>query len=68
MAYCKYCNKEITWLQDGRKKIPVENDGAKHECEVFKKSRASIKTINPSDIDPEVLKQYTDAINKKVKK
>ena len=65
MAYCKYCNKEITWLQDGRKKVPVENDGVRHECENFKKSRGSIKTIDPKDIDPEILKQYTDAFKKK---
>jgi hypothetical protein len=65
MAFCKYCNKEVTWMQEGRKKVPVENDGVTHDCENFRRSRESIKVIDPSDIDPEILKQYTDAFKKK---
>ena len=43
MAHCRYCGKEITWLKDGRKSIPVEGDGAQHACEEYKKTRKSIK-------------------------
>lgn len=67
MANCKYCGKEIIWMQDGRKKVPVEVDGAQHECDAYKKSRDSLKTIDPSSLDPEILKQYQANINKKKK-
>lgn len=67
MARCKYCNKEVTWLQEGRKKVPVENDGAKHECEEYKKSKNSLKAVDLGSIDPEILKQYQENINKKKK-
>lgn len=63
MAQCRFCGKEITWLQEGRKKVPVENDGGKHECENFAKSRESIKTYESKDLDPDIIKQYQDAIN-----
>lgn len=65
MSSCKYCGKEITWLQEGRKKVPVEIDGLVHECEEYKKARKSFKKISVGEIDPEILKQYEDAMNKK---
>jgi hypothetical protein len=65
MAYCRYCGKEITWLKDGRKSIPVESDGAKHECEEFMNSRKSLKKMDRGNLDPELIKQYEEAINKK---
>jgi hypothetical protein len=65
MAYCRYCNKEITWLQEGRKRVPVEGDGAVHQCEEFTKSRKSIRQVERSEIDPDILKQYEQAINNK---
>lgn len=68
MARCKYCNTEITWLKEGRKNIPVESDGAKHECEAYKSSRNSLRTMKPSDIDPEILKQYQENMNNALKK
>lgn len=65
MARCKYCSKEIVWMQEGRKKIPVEVDGIKHECEEYKNSVRSARKVDLSEIDPEILKQYQDSINKK---
>lgn len=68
MATCKYCGKQITWMVDGRKKIPVEGDGMTHECENFKNARSSIKKIEPSAMDPELIKQYEQGINSYKKK
>ena len=58
MAKCKYCSIDVTWMKEGRKSIPVENDGTQHVCENFKKSRDSYRKMEPSEIDPEILKQY----------
>ncbi len=68
MSRCRYCNKEITWLKEGRKNIPVESDGAKHECEQYKNARNSYRKIEPSELDPEILKQYQENMNKASKK
>ena len=65
MANCKYCGKEITWLKDGKKFIPLESDGTKHECENFKNSVKSIKKIKITDISPEDIAKYEKNINKK---
>lgn len=67
MANCKYCGKEIIWMQDGRKKVPVEVDGATHACEAYINSKNSLKTIDPMSLDPEILKQYQNNIKKKKK-
>ena len=58
MAKCKYCSKEIVWMQEGRKKVPVEVDGVKHECDEFKNSVKSARKVEINDIDPEILAQY----------
>ena len=63
MANCKYCGTEVTWVKEGRKNVPVEGDGAQHECESFKRARDSYRSLNPTDIDPEILKQYQDNMN-----
>jgi hypothetical protein len=68
MSKCKYCGTEIVWMKDGRKNVPVEVDGAKHECEEFKNTARSYKELKPTDIDPEVLKQYQENMKKKLKK
>ena len=68
MSRCKVCGTEITWMKDGRKNIPVESDGAKHECENFKSARNSLKKMKPSDLDPDILKEYQERMNKQVKK
>lgn len=64
MARCKYCGKEITWMKEGRKNVPVESDGAVHACDEYKKSKGSLKVINVGDVDPEILKKYQEQINK----
>lgn len=68
MAGCKYCGKEITWLQEGRKRVPIDQEGLVHECEEYKKARKSYKKVDVNTIDPEILKQYESSINEKAKK
>ena len=65
MAHCRYCGKEITWLKEGRRSIAIEGDGGKHECEQYTSARKSLKKINRSDMDPDLIKQYEEAMNKK---
>lgn len=68
MASCKYCGKSITWVKEGRKNVPVEDDGGVHECENFKNARSSIRTFKPDELDPEIIKQYEESIKKANKK
>jgi len=69
MATCKYCSKEVTWMKEGKKNVPVEGDGTIHECDNYKASRKSIKVMGPGEVDPEILKQYEQSMNQqKVKK
>ena len=68
MAKCKFCNREITWMKDGRRNRPIDGDGGIHSCEEMKKSMSSMKTISMTEIDPEILKLYEQGINEKVKK
>ena len=68
MSRCRYCGTEITWMKEGRKNIPVESDGAQHECEQFNNMRKSTRKLAPTDIDPEVLKQYQENMNKELAK
>lgn len=64
MATCKYCGKEIIWMKEGRKNIPVGTDGITHACEEFKKMYKSVKIIDPNTLSAEEIKKYEDAINK----
>lgn len=68
MAKCKFCNREITWLKEGRRNRPIDADGGVHACDEMKKTLSSAKTINVTEIDPEILKQYEQSINQKAKK
>jgi len=68
MAKCKFCGKEITWMKEGRKNRPIDSDGGIHSCEEMKNSMKSMKTLNMSEIDPEILKQYESSINEKAQK
>ncbi len=68
MSRCRYCDTEITWMKDGRKNIPVENDGAQHECKQYKNMRQSIRKMEPTDIEPDVLKQYQENMKKELEK
>ena len=65
MSKCKFCGKEIVWMKDGRKNVPVEIDGAKHECEEFKNARKSARTIERTSLTPEEIAKYEQAINNK---
>lgn len=68
MATCKYCGKSVTWLKEGRKNVPVEDDGGIHECDQYKNVRRSARKVDPSEIDPEILKQYQENMKNKLKK
>jgi len=68
MAKCKFCNAEIIWMQEGRKKVPVNVDGTRHECDEFKNSVGSGRKIELNDIDPEILKQYQNSIKESINK
>lgn len=62
MAKCKFCNTNIVWMQEGRKKVPVEIDGIKHQCEEFKNSVGSARKVELNEIDPDILAQYQNSI------
>ena len=68
MARCKYCQKEITWMKDGRKNVPVEGDGGIHKCEQMQKMRGSLKTIQPTTLSPEEIAKYEKGMNENVEK
>lgn len=63
MANCKFCGKEIHWMKEGRKNVPAEMDGAKHECEEGSKAFKSAKTIEVSSLTPEQIAEYEKGIN-----
>jgi hypothetical protein len=65
VAQCKYCKKEITWIKEGRKNVPVESDGGIHECDEFKKTIKSIKKFDRGSLSPEEIAKYEQGINKK---
>ena len=55
-------------MKDGRKNVPVESDGTTHKCDEMVNSRNSYRTVEVKEIDPELLKQYEQAINDKAAK
>ena len=55
-------------MKDGRKNIPVEGDGGEHKCEKYKSMRSSIRKMEPTDLDPEILKQYQENMKKEMEK
>ncbi len=63
MARCKFCGKNISWLKDGRKFIPLEDDGTTHDCEEKKNSMNSIKSMSSSSLTPEEIAAYEAGIN-----
>lgn len=68
MAKCKFCNKDITWMKEGRRNRAIDSDGGIHACEEMKKTMESTRTVNVSEIDPEILKRYEQSINEKARK
>jgi len=68
MAKCKFCSREITWMKEGGRNRPVDGDGGVHSCEEMKNSMKSIKKIERTEIDADLLKMYENAINEKAQK
>lgn len=68
MARCKFCSKEITWMKEGGRNRPINSDGGIHSCDEMKNSMKTIKSIDRTDIDADILKLYETAINDKAKK
>jgi hypothetical protein len=68
MAKCKFCSREITWMKEGGRNRPVDSDGGIHSCEEMKNSMKSMKKIEPTEIDADLLKMYENAINLKAQK
>ncbi len=66
MAKCKYCQNEVTWIKEGHKNVPIENDGGIHECAEKKNALDSYKRLNVQNISPEDIQKYEEAINQKV--
>jgi hypothetical protein len=67
MARCKFCQKEITWMKEGRKNVPVEGDGGQHKCEQMINARDSLRTLAPVTLSPEEIAKYEQGINENVK-
>lgn len=68
MARCKFCNREITWIKENGRNRPINGDGGVHMCDEMKNSMKSIRSIEPTEIDADILKQYEQAINIKAQK
>ena len=66
MARCKFCTREITWMKEGGRNRPVDGNGGIHSCDEMKNSMKSIKSIEATELDSDILKQYEMAINTKV--
>ena len=65
---CKFCQKQITWMKDGRKNIPVEGDGTQHRCDEMMSARDSLRKIEPTSLSPDEIKKYEEAMNKQANK
>ncbi len=68
MAKCKFCNRDMTWMKEGGRNRPIDGDGGVHSCEEMKKSMKTIKSLEKTEIDSDILKQYESAINLKAQK
>lgn len=68
MARCKFCSREITWMKEGGRNRPINGDGGIHSCDEMKNSLKSMKNIERTDIDADLLKLYEKAINEKAQK
>ncbi|MCK5073787.1 MAG: hypothetical protein KAQ98_10205 [Bacteriovoracaceae bacterium] len=68
MALCKFCRKEIMWIKENRKNVPIEMDGTKHDCEEMKRAMKSIRQLDRNSLSEKEIKRYEQAINEKAKK
>jgi hypothetical protein len=55
-------------MKEGGRNRPVDSDGGIHSCEEMKNSMKSMKKIEPTEIDADLLKMYENAINLKAQK
>lgn len=68
MAVCKFCRKDIVWMKEGRKNVPVNGDGSVHRCEEMQKTLKSIRQIDINTLSQEEIQKYEEGINKRSKK
>lgn len=68
MAVCKYCQKDISWMKEGRKNVPVEGDGSVHRCDNMINARNSLRSIERTSLSPEEIKKYEESMNEQVNK
>lgn len=68
MANCKFCRREITWIKEGRKNVPIESDGGVHKCDEMIQSMKSIKKMDRTSISEEEIRKYEESINSAKKK
>lgn len=61
-TYCEFCNKQVYFHKEKRKTVVYNLDFSNHICEQLKIQ--PVKTLTRNDIDPEILKQYEDNMNK----
>ena len=54
-------------MRDGRKNIPIGNDGTVHECEEFVKAKKSTRRIDRSGLSPEDIARYEEKMNQATK-
>ena len=55
-------------MKEGGRNRPVDGDGGIHSCDEMKNSMKSIKSLEKTEIDSDILKQYELAINNKAQK
>ncbi len=67
MAQCRYCGKDVTWMKEGRKNVPVEGDGTVHSCQQYKSAKDSFKQIERTSLSPEEIAKYEEAMNSATK-
>lgn len=68
MSQCRYCGKDITWMKDGRKNVPVEGDGTVHSCEQYTSAKDSFKQVEKTSLSAEEIAKYENAMNAATKK
>lgn len=68
MARCKFCQKEISWIKEGRKNVPIESDGTVHRCQEMINARNSFRKIERTSLSAEEIKKYEEAMNNQVNK
>ena len=67
VAKCKYCQKEITWVKEGRKNVPLEHDGGVHRCVERENAMKSYKRLEVNNVSSDEIAKYEQAINKKIR-